>query len=493
MVFSLTTLDDLLNLIVLLFSYYRTEREEPQASQNNTGAIANDKGTIDDKMQTDAPKPNEMKVDGPKDDEEIASADQQEPASESDMELDSDAGAPYQPTPKPSSAESIPASQAVDSKAIAQCHQAPEAVSPRDARQNLVSSFAKARTSPAVKASNNDKEAQAESDVSTSVDAAAAAKPQTVKDFFADTTDEESAGVNETPVKLPEEPTLESWLGSQSSAKEVVLPGDTVGEKLNACLEALKINHNDELVVGGSLAASLDKIDAFLKRVIDSRGLVPDAFLHVCGGPGVGKSAGIQACIKKMKRYWSEQASKSIELSRLDEPNFLILKGSEFQNLSKAEAMAKTFENKGKKFSFKALQKPADLEESKKAAIILVLDEVDFLISKKGTEDYLREIIDLASDENKMLGIIGISNSIENAGLNNLGLVSFGLLEFVRETLFLNSHTFIFNRSIVWSESSLWHLQQGRPYGYHHEQNWYGRCRREGCRTSRLKSIGCQW
>ena len=219
--------------------------------------------------------------------------------------------------------------------------------------------------------------------------------------------------------------TLKSWCTSKPAKKEVLgdLPGSKVEDKLNACLEALKINYDDDLVVGDALATSLDRIDAFLKQVIESRGLIPNAYLHVCGGPGVGKTAGVHSCVKKLKRYWSEHASKKIENSNWYAPKFIFLKGSELQNLSSKAAIGKTFEENGIKQ--KALRKPTDLDQSKKAAIILVLDEIDMLVSNKRPGEYLKEMIRYASDESMMLGMICISNAIRITGFQPLGSVRF--------------------------------------------------------------------
>lgn len=344
---------------------------------------------------------------------------------------------------------SEPATCKVDSKAIARCNQAPEAVSPRDARQNLGSSFDREANRPPVPSFFS---SDTESELSTSPEKTVNSTKEGAKiglcnyhrsthavgSFGKDASNvpmsEINAGGNsshsvsattkDAKSDFQEEGRVQSWFPSKSSEdiSEVILPGKTSAEKLRSCLEAMKINHDHELFLGGSLAASLDKVADFMREIIDSRGLRRGAFLHVCGGPGVGKTAGIKACVNKLKEYWSNQASKSVEKAHWDEPTFLMLKGSEFQNLAKGEAMAKTFDQNGKKI--KQLRKPAILEESRKAAVILLLDEVDMLVCNQGTEEYLREVIAHAADENIMLGMVAISNSIENSDLVKLGLVS---------------------------------------------------------------------
>lgn len=296
----------------------------------------------------------------------------------------------------------------VDSEAIADCNRAPDAVSPGNARNNLGRNFDKQAPDSQVP-NGKTTDSIKNSEPSHPVNEAAAT---------------EFDKNNAASIRAGDEPnaTQEFFPPSAEVASQVVLSGKTVEEKLQSCLDAMKVGYDDELVVGGSLSAALGRVGCFMKEVVDSRGLMKNAFLHICGAPGIGKTLGVRACEKKMGQYWNDEKGRSIEKAHLEAPKFIFLKGSEFQNLTKAQAMQKTFAHIGG--SAKQLRRPGDLERSSKSAVILILDEIDMLISKPGTEEYLRTFAGYAADENMRLGLIGISNSIDNDGLKEVGFVS---------------------------------------------------------------------
>jgi Cdc6-like AAA superfamily ATPase len=298
-----------------------------------------------------------------------------------------------------------PMTPGADSDAIAGCNRAPDAVSPGNARNNLGRTFdsqvPSGKTTDSTKNSEpshrvNDEAAVTEFDKYNAASIRAGDEPNATQEFIPPS--------------------------SAEVAAQVVLSGKTVEEKLQSCLDAMKVGYDDELVVGESLSAALGKVGCFMKEVVDSRGLRKNAFLHICGAPGIGKTLGVRACEKKMGQYWNDEKSRSIDKAHLEAPKYIFLKGSEFQNLTKAQAMQKTFEHSG--VNAKQLRRPSDLEKSSKSAVILILDEIDMLISRPGTEEYLRTLVGYAADENMRLGLIGISNSIENDGLNDVGFVS---------------------------------------------------------------------
>eukprot|EP00980_Cylindrotheca_fusiformis_P005815 scaffold1223_cov119-Cylindrotheca_fusiformis.AAC.18 len=281
-----------------------------------------------------------------------------------------------------------------DSEAIADCHRAPEAAAfVGNVCNNLGRNFdQQAPGSPL----------QPMHDTDAGVDDVATDEPNEHMDF--------------TPTV--EEPN-EVFFPQSELNPNVELPGNTVEEKLQSCLDAMSASYDDALVIGGSLSIALNDLGLFMKQVVDSRGLMDNAFIHVCGAPGVGKTLGVRACVQKVNEYWDKEKERCIEKSHVEAPRFVFLKGSEFQNLTKAQAMQKTFEHVGG--NPKQLRRPNDLDRSSKAAVFLVLDEIDMLLSKAGTEEYLRSIVGFAADENMRLGLIGISNSVDNIGLSDLG------------------------------------------------------------------------
>jgi len=79
------------------------------------------------------------------------------------------------------------------------------------------------------------------------------------------------------------------------------------------------------------------------------------------------------------------------------------------------------------KMKTKQAQLKRSSNDDKKSATILILDEVDQLLGKKGTEGILKQLSSWAKDENNVLSIIGISNAVFNAKTSRLkeyGMVS---------------------------------------------------------------------
>ena len=64
------------------------------------------------------------------------------------------------------------------------------------------------------------------------------------------------------------------------------------------------------------------------------------------------------------------------------------------------------------RLEMKANQLKRSSNDEKSAAIILILDEIDQLLGKKGTESILQQLCTWAKDENNVLSIIGISNAV---------------------------------------------------------------------------------
>ena len=73
--------------------------------------------------------------------------------------------------------------------------------------------------------------------------------------------------------------------------------------------------------------------------------------------------------------------------------------------------------------------------DKKKTAVILIIDEIDFLISERlvddhrlvSSEDFLQTVLQWANDDQMAFALIGISNSVANARgrrLHELGQVS---------------------------------------------------------------------
>ena len=209
----------------------------------------------------------------------------------------------------------------------------------------------------------------------------------------------------------------------ESFIKEVILSGSTNEEKLKACVKNLKKN---KLVASGQLSKSIARIQSFVDTVIESKGKTGDEFnnfpiLYICGAPGSGKTMSTtQICneaiaTRTKNKHEFEKAPQLCYLNCPSLKNFSTKEGIEkaLQRMNTTQARLK--------------RSPNDV---KKAATILILDEVDQLIGNKGTEGILRQLSNWARDKDNVLSVIGISNSVFNSRTNRLqeyGLVSYAL------------------------------------------------------------------
>jgi predicted ATPase len=209
----------------------------------------------------------------------------------------------------------------------------------------------------------------------------------------------------------------------ESFIKEVKLPGLTNVEKLMACVKNLRKN---ELVASGQLSKSIARMQSFVDTVIESKGKTGDEFnnfpiLYICGAPGSGKTMSTtQICeeaiaTRTKNKHEFENAPRLYYLNCPSLKNFSTKKGIEkaLKRMDTTQACLK--------------RSPNDV---KKAATILILDEVDQLIGNKGTEGILMQLSNWAKDKGNVLSVIGISNSVFNSKSNRLqeyGLVSSSL------------------------------------------------------------------
>ena len=207
-------------------------------------------------------------------------------------------------------------------------------------------------------------------------------------------------------------------------------PGISIRKNLESCLVTLRKGANDQmLVTGKDLETSLRRVRVFLQQVIRSKGRYGDSsksspLLYVCGATGCGKSMGVDMCC-------SEEIKRATAVIQEWEtpPEICYLNSSLLQKHTEKEARVFTYQRMG--VSTNRLRRSPTGLDAGRSAIILILDEVDLLISSKGTEGYLRSLLALASNKNTFLSVIGIANSVDNEKarrLNDLGFVSFYLI-----------------------------------------------------------------
>lgn len=216
---------------------------------------------------------------------------------------------------------------------------------------------------------------------------------------------------------------------SPEPLKPVELPGRTVGEKLQSCLEVLR-KENESVVGCRKVVSSKRRIMEFFNDVICSRAkqtrqqLPP--IMYVCGAPGSGKTMTVEECARVATEEFSA-AREDYEAP----PRVVYINCSHMRGMSTDVALhhtlslARTTERD---------IKSNHQDEDGKPVVVFVLDEIDYLISAGvnkdhliKTEKYLQKIIEWAKSETHLVGLVGISNSVENEKaqrLETLGFVS---------------------------------------------------------------------
>ncbi|MGK3734857.1 MAG: putative ATPase [Bacillariaceae sp.] len=206
----------------------------------------------------------------------------------------------------------------------------------------------------------------------------------------------------------------------ESFVEEVNLPGSTNVEKLKACLTNLRKN---ELVASGQLSKSIARIQGFVDTVIESKGRTGDEsnnypILYICGAPGSGKT---MSTTKICEEAIATRTKNKHEFENA--PQLCYLNCPSLKNFPTKEGIGKAL----KRMNTTQARLKRSANDVKKAATILILDEVDQLIGNKGTEGILRQLSNWAKDKDNVLSVIGISNSVFNPRTNRLhdyGLVS---------------------------------------------------------------------
>jgi ATPase family associated with various cellular activities (AAA) len=184
-----------------------------------------------------------------------------------------------------------------------------------------------------------------------------------------------------------------------------------------------------------SFEASVKKVESFVNCVIASEGGhgssedMP-ASLYVCGAPGLGKTAAVRACCDRLvtTRHVDVRAPHVcyVNASSMDaspQPDAVVL-----------QRIAETLEMHCA--SLPLIKTIKSCMTKKKAQIILIVDEIDILLSdtddasstvKSKQEEALEMLSDWAGDPDLSIGVIGISNRKGNTKyerLKQLGKVS---------------------------------------------------------------------
>jgi Cdc6-like AAA superfamily ATPase len=203
----------------------------------------------------------------------------------------------------------------------------------------------------------------------------------------------------------------------------------TAEEKLTASLDALKMTNQAEKSSfyrsGTHFASNLKTILKFLCSSIESQGghggkKGEPAALYVCGVPGIGKTSGVKWCCTKA----IEETTSNSDYEG-PTPTVVHINAGHMSSASNPEAIL--LEEMARALGMNAPDKQKKnnilTHIKKKQMILLVVDEIDLLVSassqmvegrRPGTEGVIQTLLGYAQDETMPLALIGISNSSAN-------------------------------------------------------------------------------
>lgn len=198
-------------------------------------------------------------------------------------------------------------------------------------------------------------------------------------------------------------------------------------EKLRACGNALNTaNHAARPTIindrSSKFASNIRAVSTFLDAVVGSNGQhggeagEPTA-LYVCGAPGLGKTSGVKWCCINAVKSANHQASQT-KVCNIN-AGFLAKQTSPLQCV--LSELGGCLGTKAAKPPTKAIKKMLKSSEDKpnKTLIILVVDEIDALVSGRDTstagEACLRTLLAWANDPVMQIALIGISNCMNDA------------------------------------------------------------------------------
>jgi hypothetical protein len=258
----------------------------------------------------------------------------------------------------------------------------------------------------------------------------------------------ESAPIRQEAMTI--EPTLDqldppsSETGALTNEKPSLPERETTTRaKLQKSLEVLNetssMKETPACLTDSKLAKKLQMISDFMMGVVRSKGghgsgPSKPAALHVCGGPGVGKTMAVTHCKQQMLAWAQDNLEAGQEM-----PVFCHMHGTSFQHhcQSKSAAMKALRAGLSKEIG-KAFDEDRMLtrrrSNEKKTGVILIIDEIDYLVAERlagdrllSSEDFLQTVLKWANDDQMAFALIGISNSVANARahrLRKLGQVS---------------------------------------------------------------------
>jgi AAA domain len=225
--------------------------------------------------------------------------------------------------------------------------------------------------------------------------------------------------------------------------QEVIIPlfEGSDKEKLSSCLDALHPAHRANMPTvcettaeKSNFATNISKVSNFVQSVMKSRGRngtghVTDessAALYICGSPGLGKTSGVNWCCDNVAKSTASQQVK-----------FKVCHVNAAYLTSQATPLTLVINEVSKSLGMKTTQ-PSEsavltsLRDTKKSAVLMiVIDEIDAFVTGgrriTAGRDCLRKLLSWANDPRLQIGLIGVSNCMNDdhvSEIGELGLVS---------------------------------------------------------------------
>lgn len=212
----------------------------------------------------------------------------------------------------------------------------------------------------------------------------------------------------------------------------------TVGERLRSCQRVLQVSHrcpisNVEAGQSNKFQAQVNAVEKFIMGTISSNGrhggtANAKPILYICGSPGVGKTTAVNWCC--------DQAERAVRKGEVDGVNEILI--GRLKTILTRDAKEILHDIAGvlgmgsKAMTMKNHKDLLKKVAKKKEMVILVIDEVDNMVSARGGEPesgsakILQSLCELACDPTCKFSLVGISNAVDNAqakALKKVGMV----------------------------------------------------------------------